>query len=79
MAGVETETVVALRSHLEPKGVRGLASFLFVGPAASFLLRVGRLASPAQPLACLRGRLPRETHRLPLANTIYMLSIWGES
>ena len=80
MAGVETETVVALRSHLEPKGARGLASFFFgggTGGLPSVASRPALLVQPSlSPSFEAVSALPRETHRLHLANAIYILSMW---
>ena len=60
---VETEYVLVLRSHLQPKGVRGLASFLSVEPVASLcasrpaLLLLTSLSLPSRQKRRSRERL----------------------
>ena len=80
MAGVETEHLVALRSHFEPKSVRGQASFFFgrgTGGLPSVASRPALLLqSSLSPSFEAVSALPRETHRLHLANANYILSMW---
>ena len=79
MAGVEKEHLVALRSHFEPKSVRGLASFFFWGGGGlpSVARRPALLLQPSlSPSFEAVSALPRETHHLHLANANYILSMW---